>query len=102
LIKGNTFENFSKSERGVIDLPAAQTNSNNVITENSFNNIHTGQAVIFAHRASGRNNVLRDNKFYKIDGPLLELQTSGTTEHEPSLPQACKSEGCATGTKGSW
>jgi hypothetical protein len=92
LIKGNTFENFSKSERGVIDLPAAQTNSNNVIAENSFNNIHTGRAVIFAHRASGRNNVLRDNKFYRIDGPLLELQTSGTTEQEQSFPQRSLAE----------
>jgi len=87
LIKGNTFENFSKSERGIIDLPAAQTNGNNVITENSFSNIHTGRAVIFAHRASGRDNEIHNNKFYNIDGPILELQTSGAADDRQSLPQ---------------
>jgi len=82
LIKGNTFENFSKSERGVIDLPAARTNGNNVIVGNSFNSIHTGRAVIFAHRSSGRNNKVHDNKFDKIDGPFLELRTSGAEDEQ--------------------
>ena len=50
LIKGNTFQNFSDSFRGIIDLPAVNfTNSHNVITGNSFNNITTGQPVIYAH-----------------------------------------------------
>jgi Ca2+-binding RTX toxin-like protein len=79
LIKGNTFENFSQSERGLIDLLAVNTNSNNVITENSFNNIGTGHAVIFAHAYSGTNNQVFGNKFYNISGKFLETYTAGTT-----------------------
>src|SRR5262249_41154214 len=80
LIKGNTFENFSQSFRGIIDLPAvAQTNSNNVITENSFNDIATGQAVIYAHSLSGTNNQVYDNNYYDINGPFLQSYTTGTT-----------------------
>jgi len=82
LIKGNTFENFSESERGIVDLPAAGTNSNNVIAGNSFNNINTGEPVIFAHHASGANNEVYDNKFFKIDGPTLDLNASGVTERD--------------------
>jgi hypothetical protein len=82
LIKGNTFENFPESARGIVDLLAAHTNSNNVITENSFNNISTGQAVIYAHQFSGTNNQVYENKFYKVDGPVLQSFTAGTTAHD--------------------
>jgi Ca2+-binding RTX toxin-like protein len=79
MITANTFENFSQSERGLIDLGAAQTNSNNVVTGNSFNNISTGQPVIYAHNSSGTNNQVYSNDFYNISGPMLESHTSGTT-----------------------
>jgi Ca2+-binding RTX toxin-like protein len=80
LIKGNTFENFSESYRGIIDLPADNfTNSNNVITCNSFNNISTGQPVIYAHAYSGTNNQVYSNDFYNISGAMLVSYTTGTT-----------------------
>jgi parallel beta-helix repeat protein len=80
LIKANTFENFSESIRGIIDLPAVNfTNSNNVITGNSFNNIGTGQAVIYAHQYSGTNSQVYSNKYYNISGSFLETHTTGTT-----------------------
>jgi hypothetical protein len=80
LIKGNTFENFSDSFRGIIDLPAVNfTNSNNIITGNSFNNISTGHPVIYAHAYSGTNNQVYDNDFYHISGAMLQSQTAGTT-----------------------
>ena len=85
-IKGNTFENFSQSFRGIIDLPAVtQTNSNNVITGNSFNNISTGQAVIYAHMYSGTNNQVYGNEYYNISGKFLETYTTGTTASDNVL-----------------
>ena len=85
LIQGNTFEDFSQSERGLIDLGATQTNSDNVITENSFNSINTGQPVIFAHSLSGTNNQVYDNNYCDIDGPFLKSSTTGTTEWNNAL-----------------
>jgi hypothetical protein len=86
LIKSNIFEDFSRSWRGLIDLPAvARTNSNNIITENSFNNIHTNNAIIYAHRYSGVNNRVYRNNFYKIDGPIIQSYTTGTSAQDNTI-----------------
>jgi hypothetical protein len=88
VIEGNTFEDFGKSERGIIDLPGAGTNSDNVIVANRFSRIRTGQPVIFAHRLSGDNNEIHGNTFSEINGPLFELKGSGTAGREQSLTQS--------------
>jgi len=79
LIQHNDFDNFSHSEHGVIYLSGVQTNSDNTITENSFNHIHTGQAVVYAATYSGTDNQVYGNKYYDIDGPFLQSKTTGTT-----------------------
>ena len=79
LIKGNLFEDFSQSDQAVIYLGGQNTNGNNVITGNSFNNISTADPVVYAHRYAGQGNQVYDNKYYDIDGPFFKSGSSGTT-----------------------
>jgi hypothetical protein len=85
LIRGNTFEGFSRADYGVIYLGSHKTNSDNVVMGNSFNHIDTGKPVIYVHRYSGTNNKVYSNTFYDIDGPMLKANTTGTTAWENEM-----------------